>query len=108
MKQTLKRLYNTFHILVTVYAAVLIVGSGTQLVYGQEIRDYRLENLESRMSALDALKLDQRLTRIETILASLQEDYHGSWVNNAANGGVGLLLLRAVFLEVKKKRGTTE
>ena len=56
------------------------------------------------MAALDALKLDQRLTRIETILMSLQDDSHGGWTAEAANGGVALLLARAVFLAIKNQR----
>lgn len=106
MTQTTKRrLFGVFHILVSIYATVLFVGSLTQIAYGQSIRDYRVENLESRMAGFDALKLDQRLTRIETILNDIHKESTGGWISEAANGGIGLLLLRAVFLEVRKKRG---
>lgn len=109
MKITAKRkLFNTFHVLVAVYASILLIGSLTNIVYGQDVRDYRLENLESRMAAFDALKLDQRLTRIETILMALQDNSNG-WTTNAASGGVALLLARAVFLAIKNRGiGDTE
>lgn len=105
MKTTTKRkLFDVFHLTVAVYAAILLIGSLTNIAYAQGIRDYRVENLESRMAALDALKIDQRLTRIETILMSLQGDSsHGGWTAEAANGGVALLLARAVFLAIKNK-----
>jgi hypothetical protein len=104
MKQTTKRrLFNVFHLAVAMYAAILLTGSIVNIAYAQEIRDYRVENLESRMAALDALKLDARLTRIETILMSLQDESHGGWTAEAANGGVALLLARAVFLAIKNR-----
>lgn len=107
MKKTIKvAAFTLFHVLVTSYACVLFVVCVTNIVFAQEERNYRIENLEQRMAEFDALKLDQRLVRIETILNSMQDQKNGSaWVSNAADGGIALLLLRAVYSEFRRKRG---
>lgn len=85
------------------YSMVLIIGGAT-LIYAQTGRDYRLEGLERRVADIDSLHLDERLVRIETILDNMKKEVDDrSWLNSAANGGVGLLLLRAVVLAVRKR-----
>lgn len=97
--------FSLFYALVSVYAAVLIVTGVTSIVYAQETRNYRLENVERRVAELESMKVDQRLTRIETILASLESMHTPDWVGYAGNGGVGLLLARALYLDIRKRRG---
>ena len=103
MKTTKQKLFDLFHICVAVYASVLIVGSLTNVVYAQEARNYRLENLERRLADFESLKLDQRVTRIETVLTNLEMG-HTDWLNNATGGGIGLLLIRALYIEIRERK----
>ncbi len=93
-----------FYALVSVYSAILIVVGATNIVYAQEERNYRLENVERRVAEMESLKVDQRLTRVETILSSLEMG-HTDWFSYAGNGGIGLLLARALYLDIRKRRG---
>ena len=104
MQKTKEVAFMAFYIFVAIYSMVLFIGGITQIVYAQETHNYRLENLEKRVADFESLKLDQRLTRVETILTNLET---GSipWLNYAGNGGVGLLLARALYLDVRKRRG---
>lgn len=106
MKESAKEaLFSLFYALVSAYAAILIVTGITSIVYAQETRNYRLENVERRVAEIESLKVDQRLTRIETILASLESVHTADWMSYAGNGGVGLLLARALYLDIRKRRG---
>ena len=108
MKHKLKDLaVILFYFSVAVYAVVLILDGATNIIYAQESRNYRLENLERRVAESESLKLDQRLTRVETILANFPLDSN-NWYKYASDGGVGLLLLRALYMDVKKRRGFNE
>lgn len=105
MKQTIKEaVYVLFHICVLAYATVLLVGGITNIVHAQEPRNYRIENIEQRISDIEGLKLGERLVRIETLLADIEAQQSHTWVNDAAGGGVGLLLARAVYLEIKRRK----
>lgn len=92
-----------FYIFIAIYSVMLLIGGITNIVYAQS-HDYRFESLEKRISDLEELKLDQRVTRIETILINLEME-HTNWLNYAGNGGVGLLLIRALYFDIKKRRG---
>lgn len=83
------------------YATILFVGTANNIIQAQEIRDFRLENVEKQVADINALRLDQRLVRIETILGNLED--HG-WLSNFSTGGIGLLLARAVYEEIKRKK----
>lgn len=92
-----------FYLFVAGYATVLVFSGATNILRAEE-RNYRLENIEKRVAEYDALKIDQRLTRVETILADFPMDH--DWFKYAGDGGIGLLLLRAIYADVKqRKRG---
>lgn len=106
-KQTVREaqsvVFIVFHLFMATYAVILIAGGAT-LIYAQTVRDYRLEGLERRVADIDSLHLDERLVRIETTLDGMKKEVEDhSWLSSAANGGVGLLLLRAVVLAVRKR-----
>lgn len=104
MKTLKEAAFNLFHILVTAYALILFAGGTANLiVYAQEPRNYRIENLETRMGEIEALHLDQRLVRIETLLTDLEKESGHSWLGDLSSGGVGLLLARAVYLVIKQR-----
>lgn len=105
LKKLKKTAFEIFYTLIAVYSTVLFVGGMTNIIYAQEIRDYRLENMEKRVADLEALKFDQRVTRIETMLIALEKNQNPDWLNYAGNGGVGLLLARALYLDIRKRRG---
>jgi hypothetical protein len=97
-----------FHILVAAYTVFLmsmcvvnIVDAQTKYV-APTVEDFRLKTLEERVSAIEGLRLDQRLVRMETILDRINDR---DWTSNLANGGVGLLLARALYIAVRKQRG---
>jgi hypothetical protein len=90
-----------FHLIMMGYAAVLFFGAAVNIVRAQTLRDYRLENVEKQVADINALRLDQRLIRIETLLAGLESH---DWVTNLSTGGIGLLLARAAYEEVRKRR----
>lgn len=94
--------FAVFHLLVMLYASVLFFGTADRIV-AQTLRDYRLEGVEKQTADILALHLDQRLVRIETILAGMDEHGNG-WLSNLSTGGIGLLLARAAFEEVRRKR----
>lgn len=93
-----------FHLLVMTYASILFFGTAN-IVIAQTIRDYRLENVEKQVADINALHLDQRLIRIETMLSGLEDH---TWLNNFSTGGIGLLLARAAYEEVKRKKRSQE
>ncbi len=101
--------YMLFHILIATYTVLLISTCIVNTVNAQYNRHessfteqdhYKIGTLEERMSAMESMKLDQRLIRIEMTLANL--DSH-QWTNNLADGGIGLLLARALYLAVRKR-----
>lgn len=109
MKPAIKRwAVILFHIVILIYASILFFAGVDSIVYAQEERNYRLENLERRIADYEALKLDQRLTRIEAVFAAVESDRSNNWLNEAANGGVGLLLARAVYEEVRKRKAAED
>lgn len=98
-----------FHILVATYIVVLVSTCVVNVVAAQTkhippvpstIEDYRFQTLEERVTAIESLRLDQRLVRIETILDKLNDR---DWTSNLANGGVGLLLARALYIAMRNK-----
>ena len=107
MKKLKAVAYILFHLFVAVYSVTLFVGEAT-IVYAQEVRNYRLENLERQVADLQSQKLDERIVRIETVLMELSDAKQDArtqvWLNDAANGGVGLLLARAVYLAIQKNK----
>ena len=105
MRKFRKAVFETFYTVIAIYSMVLFIGGLTGIVYAQEARNYRLENLESRMANMEALKLDQRVTRLETMLIALEKSGNPDWLSYAGNGGVGLLLARALYLDIRKRRG---
>ncbi len=100
--------YLLFHILVATYIVLLLSTCIVNTVNAQYQRQpsfieqdhYKIGTLEDRMAAVESLKLDQRLIRIEMTLSNL--DSH-QWTNNLADGGIGLLLARALYLAVRKR-----
>lgn len=100
----LKRtLFNAFHFLVAIYACFMLIASVDSMwaQSREEVRvAERISDLSHRLDSFEALRLDQRLIRIETILDQLNRD---NWASNATMGGVALLLARAVYAAVKRK-----
>jgi hypothetical protein len=111
MQKTKEAAFTAFYIFIAVYSVVLLIGGITNIVYAQEAHNYRLENLEKRVTDFEELKLDQRVTRVETILNRVEmiltslDSEHTNWLNYAGNSGIGLLLARALYLDIRKRRG---
>lgn len=85
------------HVAILTYAALLVtlaIPVRGQRVYPQQstaVADYEIQNLDKRISTIEALNLDRRLTVIETLL----KDVNGGQVwSQLSMGGVGLLLAR--------------
>jgi len=85
------------------YACFMLIASIDGL-YAQTREEIRIADqvseLSHRMDSYEALRLDQRLIKIETILDRLN---HDDWASNATMGGVALLLARAVYAAVRRK-----
>ena len=96
-----------FHILVAAYTVLLISLCVVHVVSAQTkyvtptIEDFRLHTLEERVTVIEGLRLDQRLIRIETILDRINDR---DWTSNLANGGVGLLLARALYIAMRNRQ----
>lgn len=112
MKRRFKEFaFDTFHLVVAFYAAYMLWASAGSLL-GQirsipsvqdTITTYQVETLDKRVSALESLRLDQRLIKIETILDRMSSD---AWQSQATMAGVALLLARTVYVAVlQRKRG---
>jgi hypothetical protein len=100
-----------FHLLVASYTVFLISTCVVNVVNAQakripplpsSIEDFRIQTLEERITAIEGLRFDQRLVRIETILDRINDR---DWTSNLANGGVGLLLSRALYIAIRRQRG---
>jgi len=96
-------IFNTFHFLVAIYACFMLIAS-VDSMWAQSREESRIterfNELSHRLDNYEALRLDQRLIRIETILDQLNRD---NWSSNATMAGVALLLARAVYATVKTK-----
>jgi len=100
--------YYIFHVLVLAYSLLLIYFSVLPVkAQPQEITAYRLEDLDSRTKAIESLsmRLDQRLTIIETTLRNVESGT--SW-NQLTMGGIGLLIARAVYQELMSRHRRKE
>lgn len=110
MKTFKQAMFTLFHILVTAYTVLLLFLCVLNSVHGQSTYTpqnedhYKLGTVEERVKAIEEMRLDQRLIRIEILLSHVDDR---DWSGNLANGGVGLLLIRALYLAIKNRDLTT-
>lgn len=91
VRKVLLSLLAAYCICVSVVAPVLFgLGSGSP-------GDSGAAALEHRLRAIEELKIEHRLTRVQTQVDAMQLQLHG------AVGGVGALLIEAVFRIGKRK-----
>lgn len=95
-------IWGVFHASVFLFACVLLIAPFVQ-VHAQN--HLEVEDLSRRITTLEGLNLDHRLTVIETLLNNLNDS---KWPNGITTGGVGLLIFERVFFAVKKKVKETE
>jgi hypothetical protein len=106
----LKGLYQFFLMAVLVYAFLLItlpllsLANAQQSDRVQRLLDQRAE-LELRLAQLEDLKLDHRVTVIETILK--EQENNGRWALGSSVG-TGLLLGAEVVRAIKKRSAEKE
>jgi len=90
-----------FHWLVIGYAVVLLWG-----VFAVQAQSSpQLQELQHRVTSLEELQLDHRLTVIETILRDLQSS---SLWHQLTMGGTGLLLGERAIAVLRRKKGEEE
>lgn len=120
------RIWRAFHIGVLSYSIFLML-MGTVLVTGivvtrsiakaqslqdrvdaarqQAVMSGQVTELEKRLTAIEQLNLDRRLTVIETLLKEVNSQT--VW-GPLSMGGVGLLIFREAYLSLSKKRRSRE
>ena len=93
-----------FHISVLTFAGVLFIAAVVPNVRAQNV--LQVEDLSRRITSLEGLNLDHRLTIIETLLNDLHSDH---WTHTGTMIGTALLILergaRAVAKKVKEEDG---
>lgn len=87
------------------YGAMLVIAFAS-LAFGQQnppksVEDYRLETLDKRITNIEALGIDHRLTVIETLLAAI--DKATTW-NIFSMGGTGVLLVEMAYRRATGKK----
>lgn len=85
-----------FNICVFLYAVVLMV-TAVYPVHAQNREE--VSDLQRRVSSIEALNLDHRLTVIETMLT----DLHSDWTRTGSLVGVALLIAERAAQAVKQK-----
>lgn len=92
----------TFNISVMFFALVLIITAGFD-VHAQTTVE--VEDLARRITSMEALNLDHRLTIIETLLNDLHSDH---WTHLGTMVGTGLLILERGARAIGKKVNEAE
>lgn len=97
MKHDLKLFgFMLFHISVGLFALVLMITA----VFPLRAESPQVTELERRVTNIEALQLDHRLTVIETMLKDLVSDH---WTHEGTMLGVGLLTMERVARAIQKK-----
>jgi len=91
--------YLIFHLLVCAYAVALLIGAIS--VRAQPIQQFEITELERRITSIEALNLDHRLTIIETILNEINSQ---KIFDRLTMGGTGLLIAERVVNTLRKKK----
>lgn len=91
-----------FHVCVGFYAMVLVIAAVLPLRAQTSVQ---VTDLERRVTNIEALQLDHRLTVIETMLKDLVSH---DWTRDGTLGCVGLLTIERVVLAVSRKLKQTE
>ena len=98
----MKRLvFYTVHGAILAYAVLLVILAipvrGQRISTLQQsnaVAEYEIQNLDKRISTIEALNLDRRLSVIEALL----KDVNGGQVwSQLSMGGVGMLMIREVI-----------
>lgn len=102
MKSLKVFLFYWFHILVSVYAVLLVMLSIESVVAkAQPVQQYQITEVERRVSSIETLNLDHRLTIIETILTELNTS---KIFDRLTMGGTGLLIVERVVMAMRKRK----
>lgn len=102
----LRPLKDAFHVLMGAYAILLMSAAvfNTPLMAQRQAPSYQaapeIQNLEERVRVIEDLKIDHRLTVIETLLRDL--DSSSTWFR-VSTGGTGALLAKAVYDQMTRK-----
>lgn len=108
MKRLNSYSFYTFHTAVILYSLLLIMlaipvwGQGSRYIpQSNSVTDYQIQNLDRRISTIEALNLDKRLAVIEALLSDVKG---GTLWSQLSMGGVGLILLKEAVNAVKKRK----
>lgn len=96
IKTTKLMFWLLFHFAVLQFAIVMMVAA----VYPVHAQNPQVEELTRRITSLETLNLDHRLTVIETLLNDIHGDH---WGQQMTMGGTALLILERAVQAFRKK-----
>ena len=100
-------LFKTVNILVLVYAGLMVLEVPFMLVNTARparaqsaVQEYKLQSLEKRMDAFEAMRIGERMAVLEELAKATNAN---SYWGPMSMGGVGLLIAREAFKALREK-----